>query len=405
MQRTPSRVAHMMLLVCTAVALAIWLGLGLAPPAAGAARAFDGLPADGPRLAWQLESVSVYQQAPAVAVWRIRGYLPSGLNRLTLSPVPNGIEPGSIVATVEAGHGEITAVTHSVADRQVQVQIVMPEWGEAAVRLIYTFPGLTWSASYSARVDGAGEQVAFHGWRRLTNTSGVDLPPTMVQIVAGPSNHLGQMAQYRGGAELKHTSIQVPLRQGLPDGAEILTPIASLSQVPARLLHVLDRIPLTAQETGAPREQVQAALGLEIMLPADGQDVSYPLPAGELRVYSCLPDGSTFLLGKDVLQAAAGAGPVIAVLDPTPALRAEKWRTDQRRIGTGSVEEAYQIKLLNYGAYDAQVLLIEAFPGDWTILQSTPVVPTRNAEGMAQFTLTVRAGERVELLYRVRYTQ
>ena len=28
MQRTPSRVAHMMLLVCTAVALAIWLGWG-----------------------------------------------------------------------------------------------------------------------------------------------------------------------------------------------------------------------------------------------------------------------------------------------------------------------------------------------------------------------------------------
>ena len=72
----------------------------------------------------------------------------------------------------------------------------------------------------------------------------------MVQMVAGPSNHLGQMAQI-GRAELKHTSIQVPLRQGLPDGAEILTPIASLSQVPARLLHVLDRIPLTAQETGA----------------------------------------------------------------------------------------------------------------------------------------------------------
>jgi len=91
-------------------------------------------------------------------------------------------------------------------------------------------------------------------------------------------------------------------------------------------------------------------------------------------------------------------------LGAAPSLRAEKARTDQKKIGTSSWEEAYQIRITNSGSAQAEVVILEEFPGEWAILQSAPASAARTPGGFARFNLSAPAGARIEVLYKVRYT-
>ncbi len=353
---------------------------------------------------WRLVGVAVYETAPAIAVWRADVTLPAGQTVLTLGSLPLSVDMDSIGVAVTAGDCTLMSVLPSPG--AVSMRLSMPTAGAASLEVCYAFEGLNWSASYTAWLEPGRDQATVDGWRSIRNSTGAALPPTLLYLVAGADNTLGTRPGFRGASQLGATSMAVPLTSTLDDGASIKMPIARLSALPAKFVYVFDTIPVSSLDAlglGAP-ERVPASLGLEFTLPADDDRVSYPLQAGTLHVYSRVPDGTAFSLGTSTFAAVTGPGPVLTLLDRTPAVRAEKYRTDQKRIGTGTVEEAYQVKLTNTGATAADVIVMEAFPGDWTVLQSTPVGSTRSASRMAQFALTVPAGGRLELLYRVRYT-
>mgnify|MGYP006883590236 CR=1 FL=1 len=52
----------------------------------------------------------------------------------------------------------------------------------------------------------------------------------------------------------------------------------------------------------------------------------------------------------------------------------------------------------------AEVVILEEFPGEWAILQSAPASAARTPGGFARFNLSAPAGARIEVLYKVRYT-
>lgn len=374
-------------------------------PAAGAgAQQYQSPAAAALSAPWRLVGVSVYETAPAVAVWRADVALPAGQSVLTLGSLPWSVDANSIGVSVTAGDCAVMSVTP--AQGSISVRLSASAAGAASLEVCYAFDGLNWSASYNAWLEPTRDQAVLDGWRTIHNASGAGLPPALVYLVAGAGNTLGAKAAFRGGAQLGATSVAVQLAATLEHGASVKMPIVKISALPARFVYVFDRIPVSSLDTlgvGAP-ERALASLGLELTLPADDGRISYPLQAGTLYAYSRLPDGAAFTLGTCAFTAITGPGQVLTLLDRAPAVKAEKYRTDQKRIGTGTVEEAYQVKLTNTGTLAADVIVMEAFPGDWTMLQSTPVVPVKNASGMAQFTLTVPAGGRLELLYRVRYT-
>lgn len=373
------------------------------PPAAEALQPIVPATALAPQpTPWRLIGVSVSETAPAVAVWRTEVALPAGQATLILSALPRSINRDSIDAAVTAGDCTVVSVTSGQGS--ISVSLSAASAGVASIEVCYAFDGLNWSASYNAWLEPGHDQAVLDGWRIIQNSSGASLPPTLVYLVAAVGNSLGAQAAFRGGAQLGATVMAVPLSSALDDGASVRTPIARIPSLPAKFVYVFDRTPVSSTDsTGAP-ERVMASLGLEFTLPSDDGRVSYPLQAGKLHVYSRLPDGTAFRLGTCGFAATSGRGRVLATLDRAPAVKAEKHRTDQKRIGTGTVEEAYQVKLTNDGTIAADVVVIEAFPGDWTMLQSIPTGATRSPVGTAQFTLTVPPQGRVELLYRVRYT-
>lgn len=97
-------------------------------------------------------------------------------------------------------------------------------------------------------------------------------------------------------------------------------------------------------------------------------------------------------------------GPMTVRVGKASLLKAEKVRTDQKKVGTSTWEESYQVRVWNLGTSDTEVTDVEEFPGEWTIIQSTPSAWVKSSSSTAQFTVAVPSGGRGEILFKVRFT-
>lgn len=352
---------------------------------------------------WELLSVSAYQSGPAIALWRGWVELAQGFSTVYLTGVPTSVDMSSIEVQATEGECSIVSTRYVPAQGRIEVSLGKAAAGKVGLRLCYAFAGMTWNPSYSVWLDSTPDTAAFTGWRTISNATTVDIAPSTLHLVASPPNEIGAQPGFRGSTGLGQTAASIQLPGTFAAGSDTKAALVNLPSIPGKLVYVVDRIPVSSTEVTGKREERVAMLGLELTLPKDGH-VAYPLPRGPIWAYSRLADGSTFLLGKDVRGPVNSAGHVLVLLGAAPSVRAEKWRTDQKKIGTSSWEEAYQVRLVNNSANAVDIIVVEEFPGDWTVLQSTPVYAVKASTGMAHFVLTLPAGGRTELLYRVRYT-
>jgi hypothetical protein len=345
----------------------------------------------------------VYESGYAVGTRTIQAELQPGPNRLIVGGLP---------ATVDARSAELASIGERVrvesrifnsADRSFVFTVVPEAPGLASFRLTYTFTGLAWSASYIAVLDGLLDEVSLSAWYCLSNKCGSSVASRNMTLVAGNANSLGGKADARGAVGLGVTAVGVSCPNTIPDGADCYLQAASAGGVPVRMVYLIDRIGVTLSDPAVNRKD-ETPVFLALDMTVSGPDLPLPLPAGRVTVYTHSQDGTAHLLGEDTMGPIRAAGSVMLRLGKAPSLRVEKARTDQKKIGTSSWEEAYQIRITNLGSVQADVVIVEEFPGEWAILQSAPVAAGRTPSGSARFNLPVPAGARTEVLYRVRYT-
>lgn len=362
-----------------------------------------GTEAVGPAVPVVSDILVVYQSGPAVGTRTIQADLEDGPNRLIIGALP---------ALVDAAGAELVGLEGHIAVRskfydssaQCLVFTVEPKTpGPATIRLTYTFPGLGWSASYTVMLNGHRDEAAVTGWYCVRNQTGSSLSPQSMTLVAGHSNMLAGKAEVRGAAALGATAAVVACSDEMPHGADVYFQFVQADKAPARMVYLVDRIGVTQPDLSILRkEDTSVLVALEITV--SGPDLDPPLPGGRATVFARSENGAAYLLGQDEVAMVGTAGPVVVRLGRAPHLRVEKARTDQKKTGTSSWEEAYQIRITNFGSEQADVVILEEFPGEWGILQSTPIAATRSPQGLARFSLAVPAGARTEVLYRVRYT-
>ncbi|MEA4882251.1 MAG: hypothetical protein VB144_01100 [Clostridia bacterium] len=369
--------------------------------AAGAARESaatpDAIPAD-----W----VAAYESGQAVAVRSIITQLSPGINRLVLTGIPGTVDSGASEITVVSGKGVIAAVSkrYDPTNGELAFNVMSDSEGPATFRVIYAFSGLNWMASYSALLGAADESAEILGWCTVSNRTTADISCDRLTLVAGPANALPGKADYRGGAALGNTVKVLSKPDPMPSGSYSHIQLFRAENVPARLVYVVDRVAATIPDAaGTKKEEKPVMLALDIPSPKDGA-VPFPLPAGKMMVYSRSRDGSAYLLGADTLPASPHPAQLLVRLGKASQLRAEKVRTDQKKVGSSSWEEAYQVRITNQGQQDVEVIDIEELPGEWTMLQSTPSTWTKGSGGLALFTVQAPAGGQAEILFRVRYT-
>ena len=390
--------------ILTVLALVVaWLVAFIASPAIAASDEVAPLTQGAPVEAPVCDMLVVYEPGYAVGSRAIQAELVPGPNRLVVEGLP---------ATVDARSAELSAVGSRVrveskafdsANRCLVFTVVPESPGPVSLRLTYSFTGLSWSASYTAVLNGRLDEAGVSAWYCVSNRCGSALCPQSLTLVAGHTNTLAGKADVRGASSLGLTAVRVSCSGAIPTGTDCYIEAAGASAVPARMVYLIDRIGVASPDPSVGRKD-EAAVMLALEITVSPQQFPIPLPGGRVTVYAHSGDGAAYLLGEDVISPIRTGGSVMLRLGMAPSLRVEKARTDQKKIGTSSWEEAYQIRIANSGSAQADVVVVEEFPGEWAILQSAPVSAARTPSGYARFSMAVPAGGRAELLYRVRYT-
>lgn len=374
------------------VALAL---LAMAAPGGSSASAEPGVPAVS-------DILVVYQSGLAVGTRMIEADLEAGPNRLVVGPLPEAVNAQNAELAAVDGRVEVKSKFFDPSARCLVFTVVPQSPGPASLRLTYAFSGLTWSASYTIVLDGRWDEAAVFGWYCVSNHTGSPLSPRSMTLVAGHSNVVPGQSGVRGAAALGVTSVGVACPDEMPHGADFYLQAVKADKVPARMVYLVDRIGITQPDPAVYRkEEPHVVLALEMTV--SGPELEPPLPGGCATVYARSEDGAAYLLGEDNVAPIGASGSVMVRLGRAPFLRVEKARTDQKKIGTSSWEEAYQIRITNSGSDQADVVILEEFPGEWAVLQSAPVTAARSPSGLARFSLPAPVG-RTEVLYRVRYT-
>lgn len=352
-----------------------------------------------------LDFLVVHESGPAVATCRVEMDLVAGMNKVIVSGVPSTADCGA----TELLSGTVPfSVVSAEMDRD-SGQLVFDVKAEAPAHAVFTavypFSGITWSASYNATLEAEKETAQIWAWYSIRNETDSDLAPSRLVLAAGPNNILKARPGFVGATALGSTVATIDSPEPLRAGSERNIRFAGGAQAPARLIYMVDwgqsEAAMSDSLTPGTAES-PVMVGLEFSTSGE-IGLSCPLPGGRLSVFSRSRDGATFFLGEDIVSPCPSDATVIAKLGPSTSLTAVRSRTDQRKVGTSSWEEAYQVRIVNAGTAEATVIDVEEFPGQWTILQSNTPTPTF-VSGRAHLIATVPAGGQANILFRVRYT-
>lgn len=419
--RTRARVCLPVVLAILALMTALPMGPGASPVAAaggadelaagattaagvsevaGVAEAAEAAEADEVPVS---DALVVYESGCAVATRTIQAEFQPGPNRVIVGGLPATVDPRSVELAALDTRVRVESKVFDSAARSLVFMVVPEAPGPASFRLTYAFTGLAWSASYVAVLDPRLDEVTFSAWYCLSNKCGASLAPRSTTLVAGHPNALPGKADVRGATGVGLTAVTVSCPDTLRDGADCYLEAAGAARLPTRMVYLIDRIGVTLADPAVSRKD-EARVQLALDMTVSPLDLPLPLPAGRVTAYTHSADGTAHLLGEDTVGPIRAAGPVMLRLGAAPSVRVEKARTDQKKIGTSSWEESYQIRITNSGLAQAEVVILEEFPGEWAILQSAPVSAARTPGGFARFNLSAPAGARIEVLYKVRYT-
>ena len=298
------------------------------------------------------------------------------------------------------------------------------EAGGKDLTLGYQTRGLGWSADYVALWNEDAKQLDLTGRATLANTTGADFPQAELSLIAGAVNREPQPVPLlvplarAEAAPMTTEAKSMPARQEFGDlhlykvpgkvsladqqtKQVILLPTARLS---VDREYVSEAGIATYRASSEPRPtHPQVRLRFQNAAP-DG--AGGPLPAGVVRVFATVADGTPWLLGEDRIgQTPAGA---TVTLSPGEAFDITVLRRQTNFVSTGlpegTSESAWAIEVKNARDKPAMVELVEVVPGDWTILAESAPHEKETADRLA-WRLSVPAKGAAQLTYRIRVKQ
>ncbi|HEX9008791.1 MAG TPA: DUF4139 domain-containing protein [Holophagaceae bacterium] len=291
------------------------------------------------------------------------------------------------------------------------------------LELSYLTGGLSWRADYVANLSPDEKTLDLSGWVTLTNQSGAAYPDATLQLVAGDVNRvqdrkpvmyeMARMApaappppqmQEEGLFEYHLYTLDRPTTLASNQTKQVA--LLSAGGVPVRKEYVLQGQPYYYQgsygDLGGPQKvAVYVSFQNE---PA--QHLGMPLPKGILRVYKRDSEGRAQFVGEDRIDHTPAHEQVRLKLGDAFDITARRKQTDYKSLGRqgrfGNVSEsAYEVVLKNAKKEPVAVLVREALPGDWEMVQNSHPFTKEDAH-TAQFKVEVPAEGSATLTYRVR---
>lgn len=284
----------------------------------------------------------------------------------------------------------------------------------------YLVNGLSWSADYVAVLD-ADDRLSLEGHMTVVNQSGIAYPDARLQLVAGVVRRAGRaeplMVAQRAVAEMAAPSPAPDIaREGLEEyhlytvenpvtlTADATTQVSLFRapRVPVRRELVLEAQPwrLQGRQGEMPPEHPEIRLRF-VNDRASG--LGEPLPGGVIHAYRQDARGDLQFVGDGVIPHTPAGEEVRITLGQAFDVTSRRTQTAWRRIDERTEESAWRIELRNGGDRAREVLVVESFGGDWTILEESRSHERLDAR-RARWTVAVPADGTTALTYRVRIT-
>lgn len=283
----------------------------------------------------------------------------------------------------------------------------------------YLTRGISWRADYVCVLDEKDRAVALNGWVTLDNRSGATYRNASLKLIAGevrtvePDMQLKALPLRSGAAPAPEVFEEKPLfeyhsytlkrRTTVADDQLKQIELLSAPNVPIKKLYVFEAPGRRYgyQTYAGKKETGDVKVVIEFQNKADA-GLGIPLPAGKVRVYKASADKSLDFVGEDSIEHTPRDETVRLYVGNAFDLVGERTVTDYKKIGANSYEEACCIKLRNHKDEDVEIMVVERFYGEWTILSCVPSSYQKLDANTAAFKVKVPRGKEVEILYRVR---
>lgn len=300
--------------------------------------------------------------------------------------------------------------------------VTAPAAGTRDLTLSYLAQGLSWQASWSARLAADNASLDLALWATVRNDTGADLPAARLSLVAGdvqriaPSEEKEDYAPQRARMAMATAPSDVaPAAAGeyqlFDTGRSVDLPAGAVRQV---RLYAARSVPATVRfrtagaalswMTPVARTPQPVEVRLSFANAAAGP-LGKPLPAGTLRVQGEAA-GAPVFLGETHVPATPVGETVDATVGRAFDVTARRTVVEVRTEGQRGeiVETAQKIELLNARDSAATVEVVERIDGDWRML-SESAKHVRSDAAHAVWTVEVPANGTVTLDYRVRVTR
>ncbi|MGB4274234.1 MAG: hypothetical protein WBJ95_05035 [Bacillota bacterium] len=295
------------------------------------------------------------------------------------------------------------------------------KWTERhEVEIAYLTAGLSWSADYVCVLDDKDQSCALTGWVTLNNKSGATYRNAKVKLIAGDIHTLPAPLPTRSAAKtmmlseaadtvmfleeqagFEYHAYTLPGTTTVADNQLKQVQLLESPKVSTRKLYVLEssgyRYPYDSSLYPGQSETRNAKTMLEFVN-TEGSGLGMPLPAGRVRVYKALSDGSMDFIGEDRISHTPKDEVIRLYVGDSFDVVGERIVTDYK-LGENAREEAYCIKVRNRKDEAIDVAVVEKLYGDWTI--SSPFTFEKRDANTAVFEVRVPGNSETEILFRV----
>ncbi len=301
---------------------------------------------------------------------------------------------------------------------RLSVRLAEPLAEPVGARLGYLTGGMTWETVYTAVLNEAHDRMDLDGWAKLSNSSGMDMGPAQVAVVAGdvsrespaPAPNRILMRAQALAADVAESAPQpqalsafhlyeLPGAITLADGeTKQIALLGGNGLAAKRILEFRGGAPVFGPVGGGDRPQ-PARQRIEVAN-TGANELGIPLPAGVVRAYVRDDAGVLRFVGEDRVGNTAAGDMLRLDLGRAFDVTVKRTQTDFSRLGDRTTEAAFTMLLNNGGTSPAEVRVVEDIPGDWQMLEES--APHARDGAAATWTVSVPAGSKTELTYRVR---
>ena len=342
----------------------------------------------------------------------------------TVLSANNGVvlKIGDRIETGVPGRIVYDKVPDNLRDRPtLSVVIDSNNAGPQQLELSYLSGGLSWQADYVAKLSEDEKHLDLNGWVTLRNESGASYRNAQLQLVAGDVNRVQDplavhsdmlaMEARSSGKKMQQEALFEYHLYTLGHKTDVLqnqtkqVALLSAAEIPVKKEFLLQGQPFYYyKKAGTITDKQKVGVYVEFEN-KNTNHLGMPLPKGIVRVYKDDQAGSTQFIGEDQIDHTPRDETVRLKLGDAFDVTATKKQTlYEKKASFGkyshSAVSGYEIEIHNAKEEDIVVRVIEPVPGDWK-MQKSSLDYNKAAAHLAEWNVTVPAGERVALEYEV----